>query len=622
MTTTALPGFVFAPTRFVFFTGKGGVGKTSLPAATAIHLADAGKRVLLVSTDAASNLDEMLGAPLSNQPVPVPGVPGLSMLNIDPDAAAEAYRLRVLAQMAADATDAERATVREQLSGACTTEIAAFDEFAALLAAPGSGYDHIIFDTAPTGHTLRLLSLPKAWTGFLAGNDHGASCLGPHSGLKMQEARFNAALRALGDATTTTVVLVTRPDPRPMQEAARTSLELRNLGLGNQRLAVNGVFHASVRGDAVATAIEALGQDAMRNLPDALASLPLDEVPLRAFDTVGLPALRALLGSGAAAPAAQAGSAGEARAVPLPAEPLSKLADELAATGRGLIMVMGKGGVGKTTIAAALAVALVQRGHGVHLTTTDPAAHLADALAGSLEGLKVGRIDPQAETQAYISKMMATRGKALDAQGRALLLEDLQSPCTEEVAVFHAFSRVVNEARSAFVVLDTAPTGHSLLLMDATGAYHRQMTQSYARGANAAHIITPLMRLQDASMTRVIIVTLPEPTPVSQAAALQDDLRRAQIEPWAWVINKSLAASGTTDPLLQARLAGEQRQAARVAKLARRTFVLPWLPEPPVGVQALSALANLNENCYHSHKSIPTRTHHVPGPADLLPGRP
>ena len=585
-------GLLAQPTRFLFFTGKGGVGKTSLSTATAIALADAGRKVLLVSTDAASNLDEMLGVPLSNQPVAVPGVPGLHMLNIDPDTAAEAYRQRVLAQLEATATSEERATVREQLSGACTTEIAAFDEFAALLASEGNAvgnrFDHVVFDTAPTGHTLRLLSLPKAWTGFLAGNDRGASCLGPHSGLKMQEARFNAALAALSDPALTTVVLVTRPDPRPMQEAARTARELRALGLANQRLAINGVFHASRPGqDAVADAIEALGRQAMDQMPDALAHLPRDEVPLRAFDTVGLPALRALLGGGDVPLGAPAATAG----VLLQAEPLSSLADALAAKGHGLIMVMGKGGVGKTTIAAALAVGLVQRGHSVHLTTTDPAAHVQSQLDGSLPGLKVGRIDPQAETQAYIDKIMATRGKALDDAGRALLLEDLQSPCTEEVAVFHAFSRVVNEARSAFVVLDTAPTGHSLLLMDATGAYHRQMTQQYEGNVNAKHIITPLMRLQDADMTHVVIVTLPEVTPVSQAAALQDDLRRARIEPWAWVINKSVTATGTSDPLLQARLAGEQQQAARIASgLAQRTYVLPWLATPPVGVDALGRL--------------------------------
>jgi len=593
--TLPLLALLASPTRFLFFTGKGGVGKTSLSAATALALADSGKRVLLVSTDAASNLDEMLGVPLRNHAVPVPGVTGLSVLNIDPDNAAEAYRLRVLAQLEPTATDAERSTVREQLSGACTTEIAAFDEFAALLASESATcdtatrFDHVVFDTAPTGHTLRLLSLPKAWTEFLAGNDHGASCLGPHSGLKMQETRFRAALAALSDPALTTVVLVTRPDPRPMQEAARTSVELCALGLTHQRLAINGVFHATSRDDAVANAIEALGRESVRGMPDALALLPRDEVPLRAFDTVGLPALRALLSSDHETLAPLVTTA--VVITVLPAEPLARLADELAAVGHGLVMVMGKGGVGKTTIAAALAVGLVQRGKSVHLTTTDPAAHVADALQGSLPNLQVGCIDPKAETQAYIDKIMATRGRDLDVQGRALLLEDLQSPCTEEVAVFHAFSRVVSEARSSFVVLDTAPTGHSLLLIDATGAYHRQMVQQYEGTASATHITTPLMRLQDASMTRVIIVTLPEVTPVSQAAALQEDLRRAKIEPYAWVINKSLAASGTTDPLLIARLGGERIQVARIADgLAKRTFVLPWLAQSPVGVDALGAL--------------------------------
>lgn len=581
------PGFLASPTRFLFFTGKGGVGKTSLSAAAAIALADAGRRVLLVSTDAASNLDEMLGVPLSNAPVPVPGAPGLSVSNIDPDAAAEAYRQRVLGQLDG-ATDEERARVHEELSGACTTEIAAFDEFAALLAndglADGNAWDHVVFDTAPTGHTLRLLSLPKLWSGFLADNDRGASCLGPHSGLKMQESRFNAALAALSNAALTTVVLVTRPEGAAIREATRTSGELRDLGLTNQRLAINGVFHAAVgHGDPVATLLERLGRDAIVAIPDVLAALPRDEVPLRSFDTVGLPALRALLGDGAEPPAQT-----DAPPVALHAETLAHLVDALAEVGQGLIMVMGKGGVGKTTIAAALAVGLVQRGHAVHLTTTDPAAHVAGTLSGTLPGLTVGRIDPKAETEAYIDRQMATRGAHLDDAGRALLLEDLRSPCTEEVAVFHAFSRVVSKSRSAFVVLDTAPTGHSLLLMDATGAYHRQMTRP---GAASGKVTTPLMRLQDPALTRVLLVTLPETTPVSQAAALQDDLRRAHIEPWAWIVNKSLAASGTTDPLLRVRLAGERRQIARIAGgLARRTFVLPWLPEPPVGVEALGAL--------------------------------
>ena len=574
------------PTKYLFFTGKGGVGKTSVSTAVSIALADAGKRVLLVSTDAASNLDEMLGIELRNQPVAVPGVPRLQVLNIDPDAAAVDYRARVIQQMGPQASDQDIATVREQLSGACTTEIATFDEFSNLLSQGGAAYDHVVFDTAPTGHTLRLLSLPKAWSGFLERNDRGASCLGPHSGLKMQEQLFNTALAALNDATRTTVVLVARPDKGALNEAARTSNELRALGLTNQRLVVNAVFHRTHADDPIAAAIEALERKALDEMPAALHPLVADHIPLRAVDSVGLPALRGLL---AAEPSSTTGAA--TPAVPaMDHHKLSELVAELALGERGLIMVMGKGGVGKTTIAAAIALGLVRHGKSVHLSTTDPAAHLTVTLNAEVPGLSVGRIDPQVETQKYVDKIVASRAATLTEDEKALLIEDLRSPCTEEVAVFHAFSHVVAQARSSFVVLDTAPTGHSLLLMDATGAYHRQMVREF-EGKAAARIVTPLMRLQDADYTRIVLVTLPEATPVSQAAALQDNLRRAQIEPFAWVVNKSLLATGTADPLLQARLDSERKQMERVAAHTRHAvLVVPWTAQPPIGPSALEAL--------------------------------
>jgi len=574
------------PTRFLFFTGKGGVGKTSLSCASAIALADRGLRILLVSTDPASNLDEMLGVALSDTPTPVPGVPGLSAMNIDPEAAADDYRTRVIGQLGPEADDKEISTVREQLSGACTTEIAAFDAFVGLLADDAPEFDHIIFDTAPTGHTLRLLSLPKAWTGFLETNERGASCLGPHSGLKMQEERFREALRCLGDPARTTIVLVTRADKGAIREAARTSDELRELGLSNQLLAVNGRFHASDPADAVAAAFVREQDEALAVMPPSLAGLPRDEFPLLGFDMVGIPALRALLSPSAAAPA-QAGDVPDAgRDLP----GIAKLVDEIAAGEKGLVMVMGKGGVGKTTVAAAIAVGLAKRGRAVHLTTTDPAAHLTFVVEGEMPGLTVDRIDPAVETQRYIEKIMTTRGRDLDEDGKALLREDLASPCTEEVAVFHAFSRVVAEARSSFVVIDTAPTGHTLLLLDATGAYHRQMTRHLDPDA-PGRFVTPLMRLQDENYTRVILVTLPETTPVSEAGALQDDLKRAGIEPYGWVINKSMAATGTRDRLLRARLKGEHEQIDRVReKYARRVYALEFRTEPPVGVDELRSL--------------------------------
>lgn len=585
--------FLEAPTRFVFFTGKGGVGKTALACATALHLADRGRRVLLVSTDPASNLGEMLGTPLSNQPRPVTGAEGLAALDIDPERAAEAYRARVVAPYIGVWSEERLASLREELAGACTTEIAAFDAFAELLAEGPDhvAYDHVIFDTAPTGHTLRLLSLPRAWTGFLQSSHGGASCLGPHVGLKAQERNFASAMKTLGDGTRTTVVLVSRPNRAALREADRAAGELVALGVTHLALALNATFEATLRHDPVACAFEARGAAALKEIPVRLRGLPTLRVPLRPFDMVGLRALRALLDD--AASEALVRSVTLPPQKPLPA--LGALVDELERPGRGLVLVMGKGGVGKTTMASAIAAELASRGHRVHLSTTDPAAHVASTLDGQVPNLTVSRIDPELETKAYVARVMATRGAKLDAEGRALLAEDLRSPCYEEVAVFAAFSRLVSQARSTFVVLDTAPTGHTLLLLDATGAYHRQVLGeafAHADTDSAGRLVTPLMRLRDPSYTRVLIVTLAETTPVAEAARLQSDLRRARIEPFAWIVNGTLAGSGVREPVLVQRTAGELAQIELVhARHAARLAVVPWSPEEPVGVERLTALA-------------------------------
>ncbi len=578
---------VAASTRHLFFTGKGGVGKTSNACATAVALADAGRRVLLVSTDPASNLSQVLGVTIGSEPMPVPEVAGLFALNVDPEAAARAYRERVVGPYRGVLTDDAVAGMEEQLSGACTVEIAAFDEFTELLTpdGPGAGFDHVVFDTAPTGHTLRLLQLPAAWTGFLESNDRGATCLGPASALKTQQARYAEAVEALGDPERTTVILVARPDRVALQEAARTSEELGALGLRHQRLLLNGVFRATDRSDPLAVALESRGRAALRELPAALRHLPRTEVPLQGHNIVGVAALRRLF-NGPAPEEAEA-SGWEAVADPdLPS--LEGLVDELAAAGHGLVMVMGKGGVGKTTIAAAIAVELAGRGLPVHLTTTDPAAHLSEALGREVPGLRVSRIDPATETAAYRDKVLERAARTTDAAGLALLAEDLQSPCTEEVAVFHAFSRLVFGARREIVVMDTAPTGHTLRLLDATGAYHREMLRTTSGAPGSVH--TPLMRLRDPAYTRVLIVTLAETTPVLEAAELQADLRRAGIEPFAWVVNASLAAAGPSDPVLAARAAAEREQIAALDGLAGRVAVVPWLAEEPRGAERLEQI--------------------------------
>lgn len=579
--------FLQQPPRFLFFTGKGGVGKTSIACATAIHLAEAGKRVLLVSTDPASNVGQVFGVSIGNQITPIFAVPRLFALEIDPEAAAKAYRERLVNPVRGMLPEDVVKGIEESLSGACTTEIAAFDEFTSLLieSALTTDYEHIIFDTAPTGHTIRLLQLPGAWSGFLEAGKGDASCLGPLAGLERQRAQYKAAVEALADGSRTRLILVARAQQATLREVARTHEELAAIGLGQQYLAINGILpRIEAAYDPLAAAIHEREQRALANIPEVLKALPCDHVQLKPFNVVGLDALRHLLTD--TAPQARV-------AVDSPIEldepKLSELVDGIAADGHGLVMLMGKGGVGKTTLAAAIAVELARRGLPVHLTTSDPAAHLADTLSGSPDNLTVSRIDPHAETERYRQHVLDTKGAQLDAEGRALLEEDLRSPCTEEIAVFQAFSRIIREAGKKFVVMDTAPTGHTLLLLDATGAYHREVSRQM--GGKSMHFTTPMMQLQDPKQTKVLVVTLAETTPVLEAARLQTDLRRAGIEPWAWIINTSVAAASAESPLLRQRAANELREINAVAsKHAQRYAVVPLHKEEPVGVTRLLAL--------------------------------
>jgi arsenite-transporting ATPase len=578
-------------TRNLFFTGKGGVGKTTVASATAVELADSGKRVLLVSTDPASNLDEVLGVTLTSQPTPVERVAGLSALNVDPEAAARAYRERMVGPYRGFLPDASIRSMEEQFSGACTVEIAAFDEFAMLLGNPAAtaDFDHVIFDTAPTGHTLRLLQLPAAWTVFLDANVGGNSCLGPLSGLTEQRALYAGALEALSNPEKTTVVLVARPDEPSLAEAERAGHELSELGVRSQRLVVNGVFTSSVTGDSLADARAARSREGMRTMPAHLAMLPMVEIPLRPFALIGVEGLRRFADPSAAPPVA----CGPDDFGKLP-QPLDVLVADLRRAGHGVVMTMGKGGVGKTTLATRIAIALARSGETVHLSTTDPAAHLDPFLPTMIPNLTVSRIDPERETAEYSQEVMATAGQGLDDQGRALLEEDLRSPCTEEIAVFRAFARTVAQGGDRFVVLDTAPTGHTLLLLDATEAYHRDVLRNASGSPEEVRELLP--RLRDRDYTRVLLVTLAEATPVHEAAALQADLERAGITPYAWVINQSLAPLTTTDPVLQALRDRERPYIEEVRdRLATRVALVPWeadsTSKAPLSVRGAKVMA-------------------------------
>ncbi len=587
--------FLEQTTRNLFFTGKGGVGKTSVACAAAVRLADAGKKVLLVSTDPASNLDEVLGTPLGHHPTVVPSVPGLSAMNLDPEKSAAEYRERMVGPYRGQLPAAAVASMEEQFSGSCTLEIAAFDEFSRLLgdASATREFDHVIFDTAPTGHTLRLLTLPSAWAGFMEKNTTGTSCLGPLAGLQAQQKLYQDTVKALGDPKVTTLVLVARAEGTALREAARTSNELAGLGVKNQHLVVNGVFQATDLTDPYALAMQKRGETAMDAIPKELVNLPRTIIPLSGGGVLGIEALRSL-----GIPATTSSSAEDSVASPEAIEPklltlpplLGELIEDLAEKKHGVILAMGKGGVGKTTVAAAVAVALAERGFTVHLSTTDPAAHIAAAVAGeTLANLSVSRIDPVAETAKYSAEVMSNAGGGLDEQGKSLLAEDLRSPCTEEIAVFRAFADAVAQGSDGFVVLDTAPTGHTVLLLDSALAYHREVTRQSNQMPEAVEQLLP--RLRDPDYTRVLIVTLPEATPVHEAASLQRDLRRAEIEPYAWVINQCLSPLTIHDPLLQERQMHEEPYIREVMeKQSHRTVLIPWQIDPPVGKIGLEHL--------------------------------
>ena len=581
--------------KFAFFTGKGGVGKTSLACTTALSLCSSGKKVLLVSTDPASNVGQVFETEIGNKITAIRNVAGLDAIEINPEQAAAEYRERIVGPMRDILPIETLKSIEEQLSGACTTEIAAFDEFTALLTDNDlvERYDHVVFDTAPTGHTIRMLRLPGAWSGFLEAGKGDASCLGPLAGLEKQRERYAAAVDRLSDAASTQLVLVARPRQSALNEVARTSKELASIGIKNQQLAINGMMPQETGGDPLATALLQRDQDALAGMASEVAVLPRATFALRSENLVGIDALkRFAAGQRDEASITQADDIAD-QALPS----LGTLVDDIERPGKGLVMFMGKGGVGKTTMAASVASELAARGHEVLLTTTDPAAHITETLGGKLNGLTVSRIDPDEETANYRNHVMATKGKHLDAQARAMLEEDLRSPCTEEIAVFQAFSRVIRESTRQFVIMDTAPTGHTLLLLDATGSYHRDILRHTGTAA-PGKLVTPMMRLQDPEQTKILIVTLPETTPVLEAAHLQNDLERAGIEPWGWIINSSLAAAPTRQPLLRQRARSEHEQIAKVRdELSKRYAVVPMQAEEPVGIEKLRTLCAALSPC-------------------------
>ena len=560
-------------TKYLFFTGKGGVGKTSVACAVAVNLADSGKRVLLISTDPASNLQDVFDAALDGKGVPIDGVPGLVVANLDPEEAAREYRESVIALYIGKLPDSVIANMEEQLSGSCTVEIAAFDQFSKFITdkTTGSKYDYIIFDTAPTGHTLRMLQLPSAWSNFISESTHGASCLGQLSGLEDKKGMYKDAVSNLADQNKTTLILVSRPDELALIEAERASLELSDLGINNQLLIINGVLDEA--SDTVSQNIFDNQQKAMGNMPKGLKEFKTFTIPLRSYNILGLDKIRAFLKNDNYVSV-------HTNSKPLALRPFDVLIEDIYRTGKKVVFTMGKGGVGKTTIAATIALALAQKGVKVHLTSTDPADHLNYVIDGA-ENITLSKIDAKQELLNYQNEVLSKARETMSEDDIAYVEEDLRSPCTQEIAVFRAFAEIVDEAENEVVVIDTAPTGHTLLLLDSTQSYHREVQRS--KGETPISVLRLLPRLRDEKQTEIIIVTLPEATPVFEALRLREDLSRAGINNKWWAVNQCLSMIDTNNAMLIARSEAEKQWIESVREISNGNFVaLPWLQDASI----------------------------------------
>ena len=556
-------------TKYLFFTGKGGVGKTSIACATAVGLADKGKKILLISTDPASNLQDVFNQSLNGHGSEIAEIPGLTVVNLDPEQAAAEYRERVIAPFRGKLPESVIQNMEEQLSGSCTVEIAAFNEFSDFITdvQKQSEFDHIIFDTAPTGHTLRMLQLPSAWSTFISESTHGASCLGQLSGLEERKEIYKKAVETLSDTGATRLMLVSRPEIAPLKEAARSSHELQLLGIKNQILIINGVLQQLDKNDSVSSQLHERQQKALQSMPAELSGYPLYHVPLRSYNLSSIANIRRMLYSDSLSSEVNYKPVASPKGV-------DEMVDDLYTSGKRVIFTMGKGGVGKTTLATEIALKLTKLGAKVHLTTTDPANHLNYELAVKA-GITVSRIDEAEVLEKYKNEVRNKAAEAVTAEDMKYIEEDLRSPCTQEIAVFKAFAEIVDKAETEIVVIDTAPTGHTLLLLDATQSYHKEVERTQGEVTGAVANLLP--RLRNSKETEVVIVTLPEATPVFEAERLQMDLQRAGINNKWWVVNACLSLTDTQNSFLKAKAQNELVWIKKVEQLSQgNTALIEW----------------------------------------------
>ena len=559
-------------TKYLFFTGKGGVGKTSTACATAVALADEGKKVLLISTDPASNLQDVFETELDGKAKPIKGVDNLEVINLDPLEAAYNYKESVVAPFRGKLPDSVIESMEEQLSGSCTVEIAAFNEFSNFITNSkiNTDYNHIIFDTAPTGHTLRMLQLPSAWTDFISESTHGASCLGQLSGLESKKETYKKAVENLSDKSLTTLVLVTRPDKTPLNEVARASKELSEIGIKNQILVINGILENY--DDDLSESIFNKQKLALENMPDMLTEFDTYTIALRSYNITGIDSIRNLL---------KKDQINEQKVeVEGKLFNLDDVISDLVKNNRKVIFTMGKGGVGKTTIASSVALKLSKLGKKVHLATTDPADHIKFMIDSS-SGISMSHIDEKEELKKYQDEILENARKTMSEDDVAYIEEDLRSPCTQEIAVFRAFAELVEKADDEIVVIDTAPTGHTLLLLDSSLSYHQEVQRTQGQIPESVKNLLPRLRGEE---TEVLIVSLAEATPFYEASRLEEDLTRASIHTNWWIVNSSLYKANPGNKMLSAKANEEVKWINKILDhTSGKLAVIEWTKEDLCG---------------------------------------
>lgn len=580
-------------TKYIFFSGKGGVGKTTMASATAIHHASQGKKTLIVTTDPASNLADVFEQEIGHKITPINGVQNLWAMEIDPDVATKEYKERIIGPFREVMPEDVIASLEENLSGPCTTEMASFDRFIDFM--EDNEYDVIVFDTAPTGHTIRLLELPVDWSKHIeqSAKGSGQTCLGPVQTIQDSKDKYDRATALLKDPARTTFIFVMRPESLSLYETLRASKELEVIGIKSGQVIINGILPEVVcELEFFKKKYEA--QTQIIKETEAAIQRPKRYMLLRDNEVKGLAGLRSVadeLYNGKRPVLIQEAGSDCGSDLVVERPDLDGLFLPAAGKGTKAIFFTGKGGVGKTTISCVVAVHIAQKGFKTLIVTTDPAAHLGEVfgvkVGGSpvriAENLSAVMIDQEQAFKEYKDRTLSeARGKYSEDMVAAME-EELNSPCTEEMAAFDKFIRFIEGREYDVVVFDTAPTGHTLRLLDLPFDYAKQVEMMVATEESAGvkqetqnrfREIISLLRDKDRAVFSFVLY--PESTPIMESYRAMLDLKHAGIETRLVVANLILPEEVCVNDFFRNR----RRMQMKHLKEINRKFKLPVLQFP------------------------------------------